>query len=128
MQQPGASSEERAGPSTSAEGGFTRAAAREPLSPRWLELLANLNAVCAAEVEPSPPIQPEQSADGYGGRSLALSEELPGTEADPPSLTKLLAQLEARNRTDMELRRWCGAVDRAVAELVRYRLGRTGDQ
>jgi hypothetical protein len=114
MQQPDANFEERHAP--------------EPLPPRWLELLGKLDTVCATEAEPSPPIQPEQSADGRGGRSLALSEELAGTEADPPSLTKLLAQLEARNRTDMELRRWCGAVDRAVAELVRHRLGRTGDE
>jgi hypothetical protein len=102
--------------------------APEPLPPRWLELLAKLDMVCATEVEPAPPTQPEQSANGIGGGRLALGEELAGTEPAPPSLTKLLTQLEARNRTDMELRRWYGAVDRAVAELVRHRPGRTGDE
>jgi hypothetical protein len=52
-----------------------------------------------------------------------LSEELATTEVGPPSLMELLAQLEERNRTDMELEHCYGAVDRAVAELVR--LGRT---
>jgi hypothetical protein len=114
MQQPDANFEERNTP--------------EPLPPRWLELLGKVDTVCATEAEPSPPTQPEQSGDGNGGGSLALGGELAGTEPAPPSLTKLLAQLEARNRTDMELRRWYGAVDRAVAELVRHRQGRTGHE
>ncbi len=108
-----------------------------PLPPRWLELLAKLDAMCGTEVEPSPPTQPEQSADEDGGISPApdvarsvqfgvgkvLSEEFASTEPVPPSLMGLLAQLEERMKTDMELGRRYGAVDRAVAELVR--LGRT---
>jgi hypothetical protein len=114
--------------------------AREPLPPRWLELLAKLDTVCVTEVEPSPPTQPEQSGDGNGGGSLAsggprsarfgvgnvLSEDFFATEPAQQSLLKLLAQLEERMKTDTELERCYGAVDRAVAELVRHRLGRTG--
>jgi hypothetical protein len=51
MQEPDANFRERAGPSTSREGGFTSSAqhsAPEALPPRWLELLAKLN----TEVEP----------------------------------------------------------------------------
>jgi len=40
-----------------------------------LDLLRKLETVCAAEVA-APPIQPEQSVDGDGGESLALTEEL----------------------------------------------------
>ena len=105
MQQPDVNLEERNAP--------------EPLPPRWLELLAKLDIVCATEVEPAPPTQPEQSANGIGGRRLALGEELAGTEPAPPSLTKLLTQLEARNRTDMELRRWYGAVFKTGSAISR---------
>jgi len=41
---------------------------------------------------------------------------------------KLLAQLEERNRTDMELRRCYGVVDRALAEFMCHRLGGAGDE
>ncbi len=127
-------------PLTQAVGDGLRAQdkATELLPPRWLELLAKLDTVCGTEVEPSPPTQPEQSADEDGGTSPAsdvarlvrfgvgnvLREEFASTEPVPPSLTGLLAQLEERMKTDMELGRCYGAVDRAVAELVR--LGRTG--
>jgi hypothetical protein len=132
MQQPDANSEERNAPG--------------PLPPRWLALLAKLDAVCASEVEPAPPTQPGQSGDGDAGGSLAadvvrsvrfrvgnvLSQELFATEPAQQSLVKLLAQLSDRMKTDAELERHYGAVDRAVAELVdrcsNQRLpGRTGD-
>jgi hypothetical protein len=102
-----------------AEGDFTKHNA-----PRLLDLLRKLETVCATEVA-APPIQPEQSVDGDGGGSLALTEELAGTQPAHQSLVKLLAQLEERNRTD---RRCYGAVDRALAEFVGHRLGRTGDE
>jgi hypothetical protein len=115
--------------------------APEPLPPRRLELLAKLDTVCVTEVEPSPPTQPEQSGDGNGRGSLAsggprsvgfgvgnVSEDFFATEPAQQSLLKLLAQLEERMKTDTELERCYGAVDRAVAELVRHRLGRTGGE
>jgi hypothetical protein len=128
MRQPDANLEERNAP--------------EPLPPRWLALLAKLDTVCVTEVEPSPSTQPEQSGDGNGGGSLAsggprsarfgvgnvLSEDFFATELAQQSLLKLLAQLEERMKTDTELERCYGAVDRAVAELVRHCLGRTGDE
>jgi hypothetical protein len=92
-----------------------------------LDLLRKLETVCATDVA-APPIQPEQGVDGDGGGSLAPTEELASTPLARQSLVKLLAQLEERNRTDMELRRCYGAVDRALAEFVRHRLGRTGDE
>jgi hypothetical protein len=103
-----------------AEGAFTKHNAPAPLPARLLDLLRKLETVYATGVA-APPTQPEQSVDGGG--SLALTEELAGTQPAQPSLVKLLAQLEERNRTDMELRRCYGAVDRAVAELVHYGLG-----
>ena len=123
-----------------AEGGFTKHSAPEPLPPRWRELLAKLDTVCGTEAAPSPPTQPEQTADGAdfsptvapdGARSVqlslgtVLSEEL-ASEVVPPSLMKLLAQLNERMKTDAELERCYGAVDRAVAELVRHRPGGPG--
>jgi hypothetical protein len=131
MQQPDANSEERNAP--------------RPLPPRWLVLPAKLDAVCATEVESAPPTQPEQSGTGKAGevsrpmRSVrfrvgnVLGEELFATEPAQQSLVKLLAQLNERMKTDAEMERCYGAVDRAVAELVDWcsnqRLpGRTGDE
>jgi hypothetical protein len=124
-----------------AEGDFTKHNAPEPLTPRCLELLAELDAVCATEAEPSPPTQPDQSGDGDGRGSLApdvprvrfgvgnvLSEEPSATERCQQSLVKLLAQLNERMKNDAELERCYGAVDLAVAELLRHRLDRTGDE
>src|SRR5580704_12052229 len=79
----------------------------EPLPPRWLELLSELDRV----ITEAPPTQPKQ-----GEGADARREETATTE--PDSLTKQLAQLEMRARADMERERWCAAVDRAVAELV----------
>jgi hypothetical protein len=110
-----------------AEGDFTKHNAPEPPPARLLDLLRKLETVCAAEVA-APPIQPEQSVDGDGRGSLALNEELAGTQPAHQSLVKLLAQLEERNRTDMELRRCYGAIDRALAEFVRHRLDGAGDE
>ena len=110
-----------------AEDDFTKHNAPEPPPARLLDLLRKLETVCAAEVA-APPIQPEQSVDGDGGGSLALNEELAGPQPAHQSLVKLLAQLEERNRTDMELRRCYGAVDRALAEFVRHRLDGAGDE
>jgi hypothetical protein len=109
-----------------AEDDFTKHAP-EPPPQRLLDLLRKLETVCAAEVA-APPIQPEQSVHGDGGESLALNEELAGTQPGHQSLVKLLAQLEERNRTDIELRRCYGAVDRALAEFVRHRLDGAGDE
>src|SRR6516225_740873 len=47
----------------------------EPPPARLLDLLRKLETVCATEVA-APPIQPEQSLEGDGGRSLPLTEEL----------------------------------------------------
>ena len=110
-----------------AEDEFTKHNAPEPPPARLLDLLRKLGTVCAAEVA-APPIQPEQSVDGEGRGSLALNEELAGTQPAHQSLVKLLAQLEERNRTDMELRRCYGAIDRALAEFVRHRLDGAGDE
>jgi len=107
------------------EGDFTKHNAAEPPSARLLDLLRKLETVCATEVA-APPIQPEQSVDGDGG--LPLTEELAATQPAQTSLVKLLAQLEERNRTDVELRRCYGAVDRALAEFVRHRLGGAVDE
>jgi len=79
----------------------------EPLPPRWLELLSELDKV----ITEAPPTQPTQGMDGDAHR-----EETATTE--PDSLMKQLAQLEMRAQADMERERWCAAVDRAVAELV----------
>jgi hypothetical protein len=76
----------------------------EPLPQRWLELLTELDRV----ITEAPPTQPRQGEDGTAHH---------GTE--PASLMKQLAQLEMRAQADMERERWCKAVDRAVAELVR---------
>ena len=108
-----------------AEGDFTKH--NEPPPARLLDLLRKLETVRATEVA-APPIQPEQSVDGVGGGSLAPTEELAGTQPARQSLVKLLAQLEERNRTDMEMRRCYGAVDRALAEFVRHRLDGAGDE
>ena len=110
-----------------AEDDFTKHNAPEPPPARLLDLLRKLETVCATEVA-APPIQPEQSVDGDGGGSHALNEELAGPQPAHQSLVKLLAQLEARKRTDMELRRCYGAVDRALAEFVRHRLDGAGDE
>jgi hypothetical protein len=124
------------------EDGVTKYNAAEPLPPRWLELLAKLDIVCATEVEPAPPTQPDQSGNWDGGGSLAsaasrsvrfgvgnvLNEQHFATEVAQQSLMKLLAQLNERMKTDAELERCYGAVDRAIADLVRHRLGRTGDE
>jgi len=72
----------------------------EPLPQRWLELLTELDRV----ITEGPPTQPEQGEDGA---------------ADHASLMKQLAQLEMRAQADVQRERWCKAVDRAVAELVR---------
>jgi hypothetical protein len=124
------------------ENGVTKYNAPGPLPPRWLEPLAKLDIVCAIEVEPPPPTQPDQSGDWDGRGSLVsgaprsvrfgvgnvLSEQLFATEPAQQSLMKLLAQLNERMKTDAELERCYGAVDRAIAELVPHRLGRTGDE
>ena len=124
------------------EDGFTKYNAPEPLPPRWLKLLAKLDIVCAIAAEPAPPTQPDQRGDWDGRGSLAsgaprsvrfgvgnvLSEQLFATELAQKSLMKLLAQLNEYTKTDAELERCYGVVDRAVAELVRHSLGRTGDE
>jgi hypothetical protein len=68
------------------------------------ELLSELDRV----ITEAPPTQPNQDegADACGATT------------EPASLMKQLAQLEIRDRADMEGERWCAAVDRAVAELV----------
>ena len=63
-----------------AEGDFTKH--NEPPPARLLDLLRKLETVCATEVA-APPIQPEQSLEGDGGRSLPLTEELANHPAGP---------------------------------------------
>jgi hypothetical protein len=62
----------------------------EPLPPRWLELLTELDRL----ITEAPPTQPKQ---GEGGDATT----------EPASLMKQLAQLEMRAQADMERERWC---------------------
>jgi hypothetical protein len=80
----------------------------DPLPQRWLELLSELDRV----ITEGPPTQPVQGEDGAAQHA-----------AEPANLIKQLAQLEMRARADVERERWCKAVDRAVAELVRMGRG-----
>jgi hypothetical protein len=63
-------------------------------------------------------LEPDLARGLLLGVGNCLREDLVATEPAPQSLIKLLAQLEARTHTEIELDRCYAAVDRAVAELV----------
>ena|SRR5436190_24051819 len=110
-----------------AEGDFTKHNAPELRGRGCFDLLRKLGTVCATEGA-APPIQPETECGRKKRWEPRATEELADTQRARQSLMKLLAQPEERNRTDMELRRCYGAVDRALAEFVRHGLGGAGDK
>jgi hypothetical protein len=55
---------------------------------------------------------------------IGLREELVATELAPPSLMKLLAQLEVRVQANIKREELYAAVDRAVAEVVHVGRGK----
>jgi hypothetical protein len=100
MQEPDANFRERAGPSTSGEGGFTSSTQHNfpgPLPPRWLELLAKLNTEVGPWVMPEdhtvatadiPPIE----HDGLGLALLKSAKLCQPTEELPGGRWKMLLQ------------------------------------
>jgi hypothetical protein len=55
---------------------------------------------------------------------IGLREDLVATEPTPPSLMKLLAQLEARVQANITREELYAAIDRAVAEVVHVDRGK----
>jgi hypothetical protein len=55
---------------------------------------------------------------------IGLREDLVATEPTPPSLMKLLAQLEARVQANITREELYAAIDRAVAEVVHVGRGK----
>jgi hypothetical protein len=119
MQEPNANFLERAGPSISSESGLTSSAqynAREPLPPRWLELLAKLNTEVGPWVTPKngtvattsrPPIEHDDV-----GLALLQTDALP-QRWWKRLLDRLLWVIHREPRNDEPLRQSWPANDNA---------------